>query len=292
MSQTKRDITTILDSAGLRPNKRLGQNFLIDGNLMNKVVAGAEIEGDDVVLEVGCGTGALTDHLVARAGTVIGVELDRGLAAGLRVRFDGVKSFQLLERDVLYNKSTVAAEVLDVLRAAGAPERRMLLVANLPYNIASPLMMNLLNCGVRFHRYNVVIQKEAAERLTANVGTREYGPLSIAMQACGHVSRVASLPAQAFWPAPQVASQAIRVDLHYEPFDAAFTIADLIVAARCGFAHRRKTLQYNLRQSYNTSAVSDACIAAAVDPRLRAEALTIEQWLDLARRLVTAADKP
>ena len=163
MPQTLSEIRDLLASAGLRPHKKLGQNFLIDGNLMTKIVDAAGLEPDDTVLEIGAGTGSLTEMLLERAGHVVAVELDRGLAELLADRLAGRDNLTLLHEDVLQTKSRIAPVVLDALRHA-AGGRPALLVANLPYHIASPLLINLLLCDVPFVHFCFSVQREVADR--------------------------------------------------------------------------------------------------------------------------------
>jgi 16S rRNA (adenine1518-N6/adenine1519-N6)-dimethyltransferase len=284
MPQTLSEIRATLDAAGLRPRRRFGQNFMIDGNLMNKVVEAAEVTSDRAVLEVGCGTGSLTELLLERAGWVIGVEIDRGLAGCLEQRLANRPNWTLIHADVLACKSRIAPVVLSALREQAAAGRPLQLVANLPYSIACPLLVDLLLCGVPMQRYCVVVQKEVAERIMAVPGSREYGPISVVLQSCADIRRIAHIPPQAFWPAPQVASQAIRLDLHRRPFEPAGPLGGFVELVRAGFAHRRKTLHYNLRPRY-AERLDGAIAELGLDVRIRAEAVSVGDWIRLFRSL-------
>ncbi len=289
MAQTKSEIKALLDAAGIRPRRRFGQNFLIDGNLMAKIPEAAEITSQDVVLEVGCGTGGLTDLMIARARHVVGVEIDAGLARCLQERFDGVDQMTLVHADILSSKSVIAPGVLDTLRSVLQPDQRPLLVANLPYNIATPLMANLLTCGIRFKRYCVAVQREVCDRMAAT-GGKDYGPISVALQACGTVRRVLALPRQAFWPPPQIESAVVRVDLDFTHLGDDGSLNEFVSLVRQGFGHRRKTLHYNLRQKWSGDQATVALATAGIDARARAEAVDVSQWLDLYRALSAAVD--
>jgi len=284
MPQTLSEIRDLLASTGLRPQKKLGQNFLIDGNLMTKIVEAAGLESADVVLEIGAGTGSLTEMLLERAHRVVAVELDRGLAELLTARLAGRDNLTLLHEDVLQSKSQIAPVVLDALREA-AGGRPALLVANLPYNIASPILIDLLLCDVPFKRFCFSVQREVADRITARPSTKEYGPISILLQLCGTLRKITHLPPQAFWPAPKVESTALRIDIDLSRFPDKTRLGQFSDLLRLAFSHRRKTLNYNLKQQYEPADFGPACAAAGVDPAIRAEALSPEQWYELFRRL-------
>ncbi len=280
MPQTLSEIRDLLSSAGLRPQKKLGQNFLIDGNLMTKIVKAAGIEPHDTVLEIGAGTGSLTEMLLERAHRVVAVELDRGLAELLADRLDGRDNLTLLHEDVLQTKSQIAPIVLDALRHA-AGGRPTLLVANLPYHIASPILIDLLLCDVRFRCFCFSVQREVADRIAAKPSTKDYGPISILLQLCGTVHRITHLPPQAFWPAPKVESTALRIDIDQSRFPDQALLRQFSDLLRLAFSHRRKTLNYNLRRQYEPADFGPACAAAGIDPDTRAEALSPEQWYEL-----------
>ncbi len=284
MPQTLSEIRDLLSSAGLRPQKKLGQNFLIDGNLMTKIVDAAEIEPHDTVLEVGAGTGSLTEMLLEQAGRVVTVELDRGLAELLADRLAGRDNFTLLHEDVLQTKSRIAPVVLDALRHA-AGGRPALLVANLPYHIASPLLIDLLLCDVPFNRFCFSVQREVADRIAAKPSTKDYGPISILLQLCGNAHKITHLPPQAFWPAPKIESTALRIDVDPSRFPNKTLLRQFSDLLRLAFSHRRKTLKYNFKQQYEPSHFGPACAATGIDPGIRAEALSPEQWYELFRRI-------
>ncbi len=285
MPQTLSEIRDLLASAGLRPQKKLGQNFLIDGNLMTKIVDAAGIEPDDTVLEIGAGTGSLTEMLLERARRVVAVEADRGLAKLLADRLAGRDSLTLLHEDVLQTKSRISPAVLDALRHA-AGGRPALLVANLPYHIASPLLIDLLLCDVPLARFCFSVQREVADRITGLPSTKDYGPMSILLQLCGTVHKITHLPPQAFWPAPKIESTALRIDIDLSRFPDKTLLRRFSDLLRLAFSHRRKTLNYNLKQQYNPADFGPACAATGIDPGTRAEALSPEQWYEMFRRIV------
>ncbi len=279
--QTKTEIRATLAALGIRPRRRLGQNFLIDGNLMRRLADAAEIGPNDVVLEVGPGTGGLTDLLVGRAHQVIAVEIDRALAAHLRDRFAEQANFTLIERDVLANKNRLAPDVVEAVNRA-AVCRRVLLVANLPYGVASPLLLNLLHELPVVRRYCFAVQRDVADKMVAAPGCKAYGPLSIVLQAATEVRRIAQVPATAFWPQPKVESTMLRLDRVAQHLSGPTEVAAFATLVRNGFAHRRKTLRYNLVRCLDEGALADA--AESTNLSRRPEQLTVDEWLELARR--------
>lgn len=206
--QTLTDMRAMLAARGLTPKHRLGQNFLHDQNLIRKLVDAACVTASDVVLEVGPGTGALTEALLERGATVVVVELDPDMAALIRERLAVHLGgpLTLIEGDCLDGKHALNPAISAAL--AGRP---FTLVANLPYNAATPLIMNLLVDHPECRGLYVTIQKEVAERLAAKPGTRQYGPLSIMAQTMADVEVIATLPPSCFWPAPDVTSAMVGV---------------------------------------------------------------------------------
>jgi 16S rRNA (adenine1518-N6/adenine1519-N6)-dimethyltransferase len=284
--QTLAEIREMLESRGLAPRKSLGQNFLIDHNLIRKLVdasgvgapgvggvAGAGGVGD-LVLEVGPGTGALTEELLARGCEVVASELDRGLAQLLRERFaqEAVAGrFTLVEGDVLATKRSLNAEVVAAL--GGRP---FTLVANLPYAAGTPVMIALLVDHPECRGLYVTIQREVADRLLAGPGSKEYGPLAIIAQTLAEVSRVAVLPPECFWPRPEVTSAMVGVVRRGRAF-ADIPPARLAEVAQQLFARRRKQLGSVLGRGFE--------FPEGIDPQSRVESLSLEQVLALAAKM-------
>jgi 16S rRNA (adenine1518-N6/adenine1519-N6)-dimethyltransferase len=205
--QTKRQIRQLLASAGIFPNKRLGQNFLVDLNLMRLLVDSANIGGDDVVLEVGCGTGSLTEATAEKAGKVIAVEFDRKLTEIAKRQLAGAENVEVINADVLESKNTISPLVTAAIEQARKKySGRLILVANLPYNCACPVMMNLITGAVVADGMYVTVQKEMADRMIAAPRSGDYGILSIFLAATGEVKIIRVLKLTVFWPAPQVDS--------------------------------------------------------------------------------------
>jgi 16S rRNA (adenine1518-N6/adenine1519-N6)-dimethyltransferase len=275
MAQTKHQIEALLAEAGSNgPRHRFGQNFMIDQNLVRLVADAGQVRREDLVVEVGPGTGTLTEELLDRSDEVIVVEIDRDLATMLRKRFEGRSNFKLFEGDALAGKHELNPQLLDLLASARRTGHAAKLVANLPYNIASPLVIGLLIQGVELLAFTV--QKEVAERLRAGAGSDAYGPLSVVVQLMARVEVLRTLPPQAFWPAPKVDSSLVRLTRDDRLGDRARAVGQFVHSI---FSFRRKTLRRALAQAgYD----ADAAVAATgFDGGLRPEAFTPEQLLQL-----------
>ncbi len=260
MAQTKSEIQSLLSAADTAPRHRFGQNFMIDQNLVRTVVAAGNIQPGDTIVEVGPGTGTLTEELLtSQAEKVIAIEIDRDLAKMLRERFADNARFELIEGDALAGKhelnpelkSRLAAEkAYDPFSAAPAKERghkpfsAAKLIANLPYNIASPLVIELLIAGVDLLAFTV--QKEVAHRLRAPAGGDAYGPLTVMVQMLADVEVLRSLPPQAFWPAPKIDSSLVRL-IRRDQLGASANAFTAFVHQV--FSFRRKTLRKALAMS-------------------------------------------
>lgn len=233
--QTLSEIKALLAQHGLTPRKRFGQNFLHDQNQLRRLVDAAAITPGDVVLEVGPGTGTLTEALMDAGATVVACEIDRDLAGMLQARLGGL--FTLVGGDVLDRGRALSRDVLAALTASDSHEFK--LVANLPYQIASPLVATILlqhGPGVATSRpagptvctgLFITIQREVADRLLAPAGGRQYGPLSVIVQTFATVERIALLSPSCFWPAPEVTSAMVAI----KPIDR----SDMTIANRESF---------------------------------------------------------
>ena len=265
----------MLDAHGLSPTHSLGQNFLIDGNLMGKLLASADLEASDTVLEVGPGTGSLTEMLLERAGHVVAVELDRGLFHMLNDRLDSWETLTLLHGDILRTKSCIEPRVLDLLGASQRALRgRVCLVANLPYGCASPFLIDLLLSGLRLDLACFTVQKDVGDRILARPGGKVIGPLSIILQSGGAIERTTAIPPQAFWPQPKVDSVMLRM----VPRPDRSRLPHLARVVHACFLHRRKTLRYNLVAAFGTEVARLAETGAALDLTRRPETLSVEEW--------------
>jgi 16S rRNA (adenine1518-N6/adenine1519-N6)-dimethyltransferase len=280
--------------AGVRPKTQSGQNFLIDLNLLDVLLEAAAVGPDDVVLEVGTGTGSLTARLAQQAAAVVTVEVDPAmfqLAAEELHRFPNVV---MLHADVLKNKNRLNPAVLEAVAAqlAAAPGRRLKLVANLPFNIATPLLSNLLAQESPPRTMTTTIQKELAERLIARPGTKDYGALSIWIRSQCRVEILRTLPPEAFWPRPKVSSAFIQISLddalRGRIPDRRF-FHDFV---RAMFLHRRKFLRSELltvvKGGLEKPAVDALLERLGLDGTLRAERLDVDEMLALSEAVRAA----
>ncbi len=274
MAQTKHQIQSLLAGAGAEPRHRFGQNFMIDQNLVRVVAEAGMIGAGDVVIEVGPGTGTLTEELLARAGRVVAVEIDRDLAKLLRERFGSNEKFELIEGDALNGKHALNPLLVEHIAAMPRVARPSIkLVANLPYQIASPLVIEMLIAGVELLAFTV--QKEVADRLRSGASDDAYGPLSVMAQLLSRVEVLRTLPPQAFWPAPKIESALVRMARQNELGDRATGFSHFVHRI---FGFRRKTLRKALVQAGHDPSVLEKL---AIDPQLRPENLTPEQFLFL-----------
>ncbi len=238
--QTLAQIKAMLEERGLRPRHALGQNFLIDKNLLGKLLDAAEVKQGELVLEVGPGTGTLTEALLERGCNVVACELDDSLAAMLGERmpalgYGGGERFRLVQGDCLDK-----GKVLNKTAAAAIGDAPFKLVANLPYGAATTLMLNLLIDHPRCSLQAVTIQKEVAQRMSAQPGGKDYGLLSVVTQALGTVETVATLPPECFWPRPEVTSAMVVVRRRPDPLTR--DGAGLAALCQRAFSKRRKQL--------------------------------------------------
>jgi 16S rRNA (adenine1518-N6/adenine1519-N6)-dimethyltransferase len=275
--QTLTQIRAMLEAHGLSPRHAFGQNFLLDHNLIRALVDASGVGTGDLVLEVGPGTGTLTEELLARGARVVACEIDRGLAAILRERLGGNPAFTLVEGDCLDGKHALNPALLAALGGVSgdAPFR---LVANLPYSAGTPVMTILLADIPRCAGLFVTVQLEVAQRLAAAPGSKEFGPLGVLAQSVADVRLLAKLPRECFWPRPDVTSAMVALTRRPTPRTA--DARALVDFAQRLFAARRKQLGAVLGRSRP--------FPEGIDPAARAESLTIEQFETL--RLWAAED--
>jgi 16S rRNA (adenine1518-N6/adenine1519-N6)-dimethyltransferase len=281
----------LFERQGLHPRTDLGQNFLIDLNTIEFVVREAELTRDDVVLEVGAGTGGMTTFLAQGAGHVVSVEIDRNMhhfATAATAIFDNVT---LLNADALASKSRLAPEVIDVVQSqlAVSPERRLKLVANLPYSVATPVVSNLVATDLPWTRMLITIQLELAERMTAAPRESAYGALPVWLRAQCRVTLLKKVPPTSFWPRPQVDSAVVRLDPAPElraTIDDREFFHDFI---RRLFQQRRKLLRGVLssmyRQELSKSNIDDLLSDQGLGGSARAEELDVATLVRLSNRM-------
>ena len=233
---------------GIYPKTKHGQNFLIDLNLLNMLADSAKVEANDVVLEIGTGTGSLTSRLADRAAAVVTVELDPQMHLLASEELIDYSNITMLQMDALKNKNTLSEVVLDTVREQLAvdPNRRFILAANLPYNIATPILSNLLACDLTPATMTVTIQKELADRIMAVPCTKDYSSLSVWMQSQCEIELVRIMSPTVFWPRPKVHSAILHITLREELRDRIHDRAFFHDFVRSMFFHRRKFLRGEL----------------------------------------------
>ena len=272
---------------GIRPRVQYGQNFLIDLNLLDVLAAEARIGPDDVVLEVGTGTGSLTQRLAALAAQVITVEIDQAMHQLAGEELAGLSNVTLILADVLEGKHRLDAGVLAVVAHYREARRPWKLAANLPYAIATPLIMNLLALDDPPESMTVTIQKELADRLVARPGTKDYGALSVWLQSQATVEILRILPREVFWPRPKVSSAFVRVQYDRQLRERIGDLAFFHRFVRSMFLHRRKFVRAELLSAVkgllDKPAVDRVLAEAGIDPQRRAEQLSVAEFISLSR---------
>lgn len=284
--QTKQQIQQLLAEAGAFPNRRLGQHFLIDLNLMRLLIETAQIEASDVVLEVGCGTGSLTEALAQQAGKVIAVELDRMLCTITKNQLAKTENVEIINTDVLEKKRTLSSTVTGAIELARKEYTgRLLLVANLPYNVASPVILNLVTGPTAVDAVSVTVQRQVAERMTAAPGSSEYGTLSILLAATGDAKIIRVLKPAVFWPKPQVDSAMVRFVRQNEKVSRIQDMKLFSQTVSLFMGHRRKMLKACARLAHpktghvaNWPAIFERC---SIDPTQRPQQLSAEDYIAL-----------
>jgi 16S rRNA (adenine1518-N6/adenine1519-N6)-dimethyltransferase len=270
------DVRALAARLGLRPTKRLGQNFVIDANTVRRVVRASGVQPDDVVLEVGPGLGSLTLALLDAAARVVAVEIDPVLAAALpqTVAARSARHSDRLE--------VIRADALTLSEVPGPPPTA--LVANLPYNVAVPVVLHLLAVLPSLERGLVMVQAEVADRMTAAPGSRIYGVPTVKTAWWAEATRAGAVPRPVFWPVPNVDSALVRLVRRQPPRttatrEAVFTVID------AAFAQRRKSLRAALAGwAGSAPAAEDALRRAGIDPGLRGEALDVVAFARLAEQ--------
>lgn len=285
--QTLSFLSKTLQRAGLHPKTKYGQNFLIDLNLLDILVRGAELGPSDVVLEIGTGMGSLTKTLATRAGYVITVEVDRDLQAIAVRELAKFPNVRMLCCDALRNKNHLRVEVLDAVREAmnAFPGAKFKLVANLPYNVATPIISNLLNETPLVERMVVTIQKELGERIISPASCKDYSALSIWMQSQCDCEILRLLPPSAFWPRPNVDSAILRIVPNATKRARIVDLEFFHTRLRAMFLHRRKFLRSQLisamQELLTKEQVDAVLVEQKLEANLRAEQLSVEQMIEL-----------
>ena len=269
-SPENQSLSALLKKHNLQPDKNLGQNFLTDPSILDKILDAAEVKSQDIVLEIGAGLGHLTRHLASTAKQVIAVELDKRLISILEQNLQSFNNIRIVQGDILQlNPRDLVAE------------DNYLVVANIPYYITSLIIRNLLESGVKPKRIILTIQHEVAQRVCAVSGQMSVLALSVLMY--GEPILVRRIPAEAFYPPPKVDSAIIRIDLYPEPILPAENRELFFKLVKAGFLHKRKTIRNSLSTGLKwTPEKTEGLLSAAeINPQRRAETLSLSEWLEV-----------
>ncbi|MBZ4687822.1 MAG: dimethyladenosine transferase [Clostridiales bacterium] len=279
-----RAVRDLLKKNGLHAKKSLGQNFLTDRNIVQKIAEAAEVDYDTVV-EIGPGIGALTLALAARAEQVIALELDKKIVPVLREVTSGFANITIVEGDAVKENFDTLVEGVAGPQKAREGYR---VAANLPYYVTTPIIMHLFEKDFNIKSMVFMMQKEVADRIMAEPGGKDYGSLSVVVQFFAKPSLVTKVPPTVFLPQPEVESAVIRLDKHKSPPVNISNKEFFFKVVRAAFGKRRKTLLNALSNSalkLDKTLIQKACEKSGIDPKTRAETLSIEQFADLSENL-------
>ena len=269
------EIRRILAESDIRLTKSLGQHFLHDGNQIRRIVELAKLAAGDSVLEVGPGLGALTDALLERAARVLAIEKDRRLERHLQCRFAGFPALELVLDDAMEY----------VRRRRDHDWSEWKLIANLPYSVGSALLVELALMPASPARLTVTLQAEVVGRIRADAGSREYGLLSLLLQIKYVPTDWFRVPAACFFPVPEVTSACIDLERRTRPLVEGAELTRFVRIVRLGFSQRRKIMFKLLKSAWPESRLRESYEALGIDLRARAESVTLERFVGLARRL-------
>lgn len=266
----------ILKKYGLKANKKFGQNFLINEEIINKIIEKADVTQNDVVIEIGPGLGSLTAKLLENAKKVIAIELDSNMVKILNERFCLYNNFELIENDVLKVDLQSIVEKYESVKV----------VANLPYYITTPIIMKLLEEKLKLKSITVMVQKEVGERFCAEPNSKEYGAITISVNYYTVPKIVINVPKENFEPVPEVDSCVIRLDIRENPPIKLKSEKEFFRLVKAGFSQRRKTINNSLASMGRTKEeIKEALKKLGIDQKLRAENLKMEDFAEISNIL-------
>lgn len=273
------DLKRILQKHGFSFKKAFGQNFLTDENLLEEIVYGSGVNKNDTVLEIGCGAGALTKTLAKHAKRVVGYEIDEKLKPVLSEVLEKNDNVEIVFKDVLKQ------DLKELEKKLG---KDYILVANLPYYITTPIIMNFLEKAKYVRALVVMVQEEVAERLCALPSSSDYGAITVSVNFCGSAKIIKRVPREMFTPAPNVDSAVVKIDIDREKYGGE-DYGLFREAVKCGFGNRRKMLVNNLMNSYKiTRADAESVLSdCGISLTARGETLSVQDYLNLYKRLKT-----
>lgn len=275
----REETIAILNKYGLRANKKLGQNFLINESIIYDIVKKANVTKEDVVIEIGPGLGSLTKELINNAKKVIAIELDPNMIDILKSRFGIFDNFEVIYGDVLKIDLEELIKGYDSVKV----------VANLPYYITTPIIMKLLEDKLKIKSITVMVQKEVGERICATHKNKEYGAITVSVQYYSEPQIIIDVPKENFLPAPEIDSCVIRLDMREKPPVSLKDEKLFFRLVKGAFTQRRKTINNSLTCSGKSKEeIMAALNKLGIDSKLRAENLSIQQYADIANTLVEA----
>lgn len=266
----------ILKKYGLRANKKLGQNFLINEEIINQIIEKADVNKNDTIIEIGPGLGSLTAKLLENANKVIAIELDSNMSNILKERFCLYDNFELIENDVLKVNLNEIIEKYESVKV----------VANLPYYITTPIIMKLLEERLKLKSITVMVQKEVGERFCAVPNSKEYGAITISINYYTKPEIIIDVPKENFEPMPEVDSCVIKLDVRNVPPVELKNEKDFFNLIKAGFSQRRKTINNSLASmGISKEKIKNVLEKLDIDSKLRAENLTMEQFADISNNM-------
>jgi 16S rRNA (adenine1518-N6/adenine1519-N6)-dimethyltransferase len=278
------DVRNILKKLDLRPSRSLGQNFLTDEWILRSIADAAEIDDNDVVLEIGPGLGSLTAVLAESAGCVVAVEIDKRLIPVLNSNLIGYRNVSILNGDIL--RIDVNKELEPYMTNEDGTVRKLKVVSNLPYYITTPVIMKLLESGVKAELMVFMVQKEVADRMGADPGGKDYGALSVAVQYYSRPSVVMQVHPHSFVPQPDVESSVVKLDLYKTPPVELLDKDLFFKVVKAAFGQRRKTLVNALNNAgylgLDKEGITEILGKIGIDKNQRGETLSIRQFAQLS----------
>ena len=275
----------LLAAHNIHPKKQLGQNFIVDPSFTGMIVKRAGILPEDIILEIGAGLGALTIPLARRAKKVFAVEKDRQIIPILNTEIlvSGLTNISIIEKDIL------SVEIKALVENMGG---KIVVMGNLPYNISSQILVQLIRSREGISRAVLMFQKELAQRITAEAGCKDYGRLTVMLRYCSDIKKLADAKASLFFPKPKVDSQIIELKFKKEIDHKAADESFLFKVIKAGFGNRRKTLKNALAASelnIDPNTAKGVLEKSGIDPIRRAETLTVEEFVKLSNNLLPIA---
>lgn len=276
-------VKSIKDSHDFKFSKSLGQNFLVDKNIVDHIVDGAGIGPDDLAIEIGPGMGVITSEAAQRAAKVVAVEIDKTLIPILKETLAEHDNVDVINQDIL---KTDINEIIETY-GEGRTAKNIKIIGNLPYYITTPIIMKILEDGVPASSITIMMQREVAERINAKPGTKDYGALSVAVQYYCDTQIVANVPKEAFMPQPKVGSTVLRLDIREDRLVELKDKDVFFQVVKAGFGQRRKTLSNSLMgvSGITKEIVKDALEAAGIEPGRRAETLDLYEFAKLSNEV-------